>query len=122
MQVVFIGRQSHPEVKDVTQKDHVTRAAFQGRQHSEEPIGTPGLADVRIGDQHQMRAVVGWRILGAARFWIHPVPSIVGRDAAQGFSSSDPRISSVSIHITLIIPNAQASSTPSIQEKYHIFP
>jgi len=38
----------------------------------------------------------------------------------QGFSSSDPRISSVSIHMTLIMPNAQARSTPNIQEKYHM--
>ena len=35
-------------------------------------------------------------------------------------SFSDPNISSVSIHITLMMPKAQASKTPKIHAKYHI--
>lgn len=92
VQFVLITGQGHPKIENIPQKNQVVIAPGKGIQHAEKRGSvSAGLADMGVGDED------------------------------QGFSSSEPRISSVSIHITLMIPKAQASKTPRIHAKYHIY-
>jgi hypothetical protein len=75
---IFITRQGNPEIKDVTEKDHIPRAAFQGGQHVKKTLAIRrGAANVRIRNHDQGRRVFFRGNNGAMRFAIHPIQSKV---------------------------------------------
>ena len=88
VQFVLVAGQGHPEVEDIPQENQVIVVPGQRVQQTEK-CGrvAPGLADMGVGDED------------------------------QGVFSSESRLSSFSIHITLMIPTAQAGRTPWIHAK-----
>ncbi|MBC2737807.1 MAG: hypothetical protein HF981_25840 [Desulfobacteraceae bacterium] len=75
---IFITRQGNPEIKDVTEKDHIPRTAFQSGQHVKKSVTIRRIAaNVRIRNHDQRHGVFIRRDDGAMRFAIHPIQSKV---------------------------------------------
>ena len=76
MHLILIARQSDPEIKDITQKNHIARTALQRGQHLKEGPDVPLVpADVRIRYHYQGVAMVVRGNYGALRLAIHPIQS-----------------------------------------------